>query len=69
MKTNNIRTAICPKCGQVYTDAPALSREDNLTSICPDCGIREALAYLDLPMDEQEKILEVIHQHRAEMES
>lgn len=34
---------ICPKCGCEYTGRPALSREDNETEICPDCGMREAL--------------------------
>lgn len=34
---------ICPLCGQAYTDPPALSRKDNETDICPDCGMMEAL--------------------------
>ena len=34
---------ICPRCGQVYHEPPALSRIDNQTLICPDCGTREAL--------------------------
>lgn len=34
----------CPKCKKEFTDYPALSREDNETEICPDCGIREAIA-------------------------
>lgn len=38
MKTNT-----CPKCGHTYQGYPALSRVDNRTEICPDCGIREAL--------------------------
>ena len=29
---------ICPKCGKEYTGAPALSRLDNTTLVCPDCG-------------------------------
>lgn len=32
----------CPKCGYTYTEHPALSREDNKTEICPDCGVQEA---------------------------
>lgn len=35
---------ICPLCGQPYTEPPALSRRDNATDICPDCGMMEALA-------------------------
>lgn len=33
----------CPKCGKEFTDYPALSRIDNETEICPECGVREAL--------------------------
>ena len=42
MKDNIIRTAVCPLCGRTYHGAPALSREDNKTLICPDCGTRQA---------------------------
>ena len=38
------RERICPVCGRSYTDPPALSRRDNKTDICPECGMREALA-------------------------
>lgn len=43
MKDNVIRMAVCPLCGRTYHGAPALSREDNETLICPDCGTRQAL--------------------------
>lgn len=33
----------CPVCGRMYTQAPAISRKDNATLICPDCGVDEAL--------------------------
>ena len=33
----------CPKCGKEYTEYPALSRVDNKTEICPECGTKEAL--------------------------
>lgn len=33
----------CPICGRSYTGYPALSRKDNKTMICPDCGITEAI--------------------------
>ena len=33
----------CPKCGQLYKEHPAISREDNKTEICPACGLREAM--------------------------
>jgi predicted RNA-binding Zn-ribbon protein involved in translation (DUF1610 family) len=33
----------CPKCNKEFFERPALSREDNKTNICPQCGIKEAL--------------------------
>ena len=33
----------CPLCGQEYDRLLALSRRDNKTMICDDCGIIEAL--------------------------
>lgn len=53
---------ICPKCGRGYSGRPALSREDNITLICPDCGTREALeAVFHSSKDDQDRILEAIH--------
>ena len=37
----------CPKCGAYYFGYPALSREDNKTKICPECGVREAILRMD----------------------
>lgn len=34
---------VCPLCGKCYSERPALSRADNKTEICPDCGMLEAL--------------------------
>ena len=50
----------CPVCGAVYRHYPALSRKDNSTEICPDCGIREALAAFGCSQDEQLRILDTI---------
>ena len=54
MKHEETRTAICPKCSKAYTGRPAMSRADNKTPICPDCGTREALASLNVGKDEQD---------------
>ena len=54
---------ICPKCGQPYREPPALSRADNETLICPDCGTLEALESIGVNAEEQQKILETIHRH------
>jgi IS605 OrfB family transposase len=35
----------CPKCGKEFTEYPALSRVDNETEICPECGVMEALVF------------------------
>lgn len=51
-KYEDIKTAICPKCGQEYTGRPALSRADNKTMICPDCGIHEALENIGVGKEE-----------------
>ena len=62
MKTTDcIKTRICPKCGAEYIGVPALSRIPELGCICPDCGFREALESIGISKEEQEKILETIH--------
>ena len=33
----------CPRCEKTYKGYPALSRRDNKTDICSDCGRTEAL--------------------------
>ena len=63
MKTEIKETRTCPKCGKNYSSRPAISRDDNLTPICPDCGIRESLQSLSVSEKEQEKILSIIHRH------
>lgn len=52
---------ICPICGHKYTERPALSRADGKTLICPDCGTRQALEAIGVSVEEQEKILSIIH--------
>ena len=41
MKTE-MEERICPKCGCVYTEVPALSRVDNETLICADCSTKRS---------------------------
>lgn len=67
MKKNNmIRLSVCPRCGRSFCEPPALSRLDNKTLICPDCGTREALDSIGVKPDEQEQILAAIHRRRRE---
>lgn len=63
MKNTILTIKHCPKCGKNYNGHPSLSREDNETLICPDCGTREALATIGVSADEQERILNTIHKH------
>ena len=64
MKINmNQQPRICPICGQIYHEPPALSRTDGKTQICPDCGTREALDSIGVGNEEQEKIINTINQH------
>lgn len=44
---------ICPRCGKVYYDYPALSRKDNKTEICPQCGLAEALLAMTSEKDKK----------------
>ena len=53
----------CPKCGRSFKRLLALSRIDNETMICDECGTMEALD--DLPHglitpQEQEEIIEAV---------
>lgn len=68
MKTSEKTTRICPLCHAEYHGVPAMSRTDNATPICPDCGTRQALASLNVPTDEQEKIIGIIHRSAVNQE-
>lgn len=61
MGKQELRHGVCPKCGREYTGRPALSRLDNETLICPDCGTREALESIGVGASEQDAIIETIH--------
>ena len=61
MKTENTRVAVCPLCGETYRGASAMSREDNQTPICPDCGVRQSLVSIGIKSEEIEEILSIIH--------
>lgn len=51
----------CPKCGRTVDCVPAISRIDS-SWICSDCGTREALDSIGVCVEEQDQILEAIHQ-------
>ena len=61
MKSEIRQIRICPLCGKSYAEPPALSRTDNETLICPDCGTRQALESIGISAEEREKILSILH--------
>ena len=61
MKSDIRQIRVCPLCGKAYVEPPALSRKDNETLICPDCGTREALDTLGISQQEQDEIIATIH--------
>lgn len=67
MKSNITRISVCPLCGQSYRGVPALSRKDGKTQICPDCGTREALESIGVSKEEQDSIIQTIHNCEARM--
>ena len=50
---------VCPRCGQTYTEPPAVSR-NGLGDICPRCGMVEALEAAGFNNPEQ-KVDEMLH--------
>lgn len=64
MQVDEKRT--CPLCGMEYHGVPALSRADNQTMICPDCGTRQSLESIGIAAEEIEKILSIIHRNCPE---
>ena len=55
----------CPKCGKEYQEHPAISRTDNKTEICPDCGTLEALEAAGISKEAQEEILRTIQKAKG----
>lgn len=60
-KLEERKQRVCPICGKTYTGHPAISRVDNETPICSDCGTRQALSSMGIDAKEQERILDAIH--------
>lgn len=65
MHSKAMMEAVCPRCGRTYAERPAVSRLDNTTLICPDCGTREALESIGVDAEEQERIIDTIHRCHA----
>ena len=64
MKGGIRQLRVCPLCGEAYGEPPAISRADNETPICPDCGSRQALEALGVSKAEREKIISIINRGR-----
>lgn len=48
----------CPKCGKSFYGRPALSRQDNITLICPACGLKEAIDAMDVSELKKKELFE-----------
>ena len=48
---------ICPSCKKEFNNHPALSRKDNKTEICSECGLKEAL---NIALGHDEKLIQEI---------
>ena len=69
MKEARPHERICPICGKKYSAFPTLSRTDNETLICPDCGTRQALMTIGISEEEQNAILATIHRYSDKIEN
>lgn len=52
---------VCPVCRKCYTGYSAISRRDNKTMICPDCGTKEAMEDGGFSTDKQSEIPDMVH--------
>ena len=57
MCENEIQLRKCPKCGKLFSERGAVSRVDNVTIICSDCGTREALESIGVDEKGRRKFL------------
>lgn len=57
-----METRKCPICDTNYNEIPAISRKDNSTIICPDCGTKESLEVIGFLIEEQQKAIEKSNQ-------
>ena len=56
-RIRTMKNAVCPNCGRRFSGYPALSRKDNATGICPECGTLEALDAAGISDEEKKRIL------------
>jgi hypothetical protein len=52
-----VRTNACPRCGDLHQHLYAVSRWDNKTYICDDCGMAEAMLQMSHGVDALDPIL------------
>ena len=55
----------CPICGLEYSSPPAVSRIDNITPICPSCGVRQALSTAGIDTNVQDGIISLVEAEQA----
>lgn len=53
----------CPRCGRYYEEShSALSRKDNTSLVCAECGTREALEEIGVTGEKQDEVMELIQE-------
>ena len=60
---------VCPICQKAYSRHPAISRRDNRTHICPDCGLRQGMCEYGIPIGLQDTLLKLVHEKESELEN
>lgn len=48
---------ICGRCGRTFEGYPAISRKDNATELCPECGALEAMEAAGMSEQDVAKML------------
>lgn len=54
MKTDLVKDEkVCPICHNLITSYPAISRKDDKTEICSECGVKEAITAFENHLKEE----------------
>lgn len=59
---------VCPACGKEYRQAPAISRKDNKTEICPCCGVLEAVEAAGIAAEDAAVIMNQVKEAQQKAE-
>lgn len=68
-KGKNMSMKICPKCGRGYTEESAISRVDNKTKICSECGMLEGADAAGWSDEEKEELIKLAREAKRKIEN